>query len=940
MGRSKPFSGKKKKEQLQAKRASKDEQARKQAEYERMKEEGTLPVPARRMPVKVVEEAFREGTTTRAGTVYKYAKRSLFRKESKLEVEERRRAAQIPYPSRKQSRAVAFKDWWHWGDGSGDTEATVHEPQWISLPCRPAWSNTMSEKQINAQEQKYFTRYLMQLDTLSFQQDSKLNLFERNLEVWRELWRVSEDADVVAMIADARHPLYHLPPSLIRYCTEVVKKPVMIILNKIDLIPETTLQKWTDDLKRWYPGIPILYFSCTPNRGTFFLDDFEGDQQADDEDPNQQSQSNRKKREKLVAQWRRKRDRQVKTAIHYLSTGGAGKDKAEGEHGGSDDDDDDDDDDAHDTISDTSSMYFTSESEEEGCTTSQDERKKKRKRIRREREEHPRVALEDVPDQGERFKGEKKMADAHNKEAREKDAENEKGRTMVREMLKGIKETAVRLGRGDDPRRASNTIRLAMIGSPNVGKSSVINALKGEKSVSVSATAGHTKRLQHIPIDDNLTLIDCPGLIWPVQNLPIYLQTLLGTFSLAQNREPYSVVHFLGYHLPLEIIYHLRSPEDEHEESEWCGYSFCEAYAEKSGFYLNRGKGIPDSYRGGQVLLKEAVSGQLFLYFLPPPESFAPPGVIDSSTIEVEDYSDDAEDASDESDEASNDDDGGDGEEGLTFRDEEDDDEDEGGDGAPPKPLPSAVKKKGDAAAATAQKPPRKTTFAVDEGRPVAPAQTRSLAEEEEEEEERERQRMAAHMSKKEAAKQYKRDKRKGKKDRAPIVYDTPPTLEEELQMLAGGGGGGNDDDGSTRKGNKGDKRKGRNRKGASASASAPVIIEEMVVSGEDDDDEPAAASKAPPKARAAKDRDHLDAAAGQRKPRRARRADSGGDSDSCSASSSSTGEPDSSQRERKGGRKTRRTGNERGSESEDLHEVSEVVRQQHQQQRKKKRSG
>lgn len=43
-----------------------------------------------------------------------------------------------------------------------------------------------------------------------------------------------------------------------------------------------------------------------------------------------------------------------------------------------------------------------------------------------------------------------------------------------------------------------------MIGYPNVGKSSTINCLIGEKKVSVSATPGKTKHFQTIVIDNEV----------------------------------------------------------------------------------------------------------------------------------------------------------------------------------------------------------------------------------------------------------------------------------------------------------------------------------------------------------------------------------------------------------------------------------------------------
>ncbi|RWS25131.1 nucleolar GTP-binding protein 2-like protein [Leptotrombidium deliense] len=58
-------------------------------------------------------------------------------------------------------------------------------------------------------------------------------------------------------------------------------------------------------------------------------------------------------------------------------------------------------------------------------------------------------------------------------------------------------------------------ISVGFIGYPNVGKSSVINALKAKKVCKVAPIAGETKVWQYITLMKRIYLIDCPGVVYP-----------------------------------------------------------------------------------------------------------------------------------------------------------------------------------------------------------------------------------------------------------------------------------------------------------------------------------------------------------------------------------------------------------------------------------------
>eukprot|EP00388_Colpodella_angusta_P028425 GDKK01012482.1.p1 GENE.GDKK01012482.1~~GDKK01012482.1.p1 ORF type:complete len:223 (-),score=11.91 GDKK01012482.1:174-842(-) len=165
-------------------------------------------------------------------------------------------------------------------------------------------------------------------------------------------------------------------------------------------------------------------------------------------------------------------------------------------------------------------------------------------------------------------------------------------------------------------------IHIGFVGHPNVGKSSLINCIKGAKVVSVSATAGHTKHLQTVPLlADGAVLIDCPGLAFPVLGLPKPMQAVLGTHQIAQTRDPQSGVGYLGARLQLERIYQLKKLDNDDSEP-WSAYELCEAYGKKKGFHVKKGKGSIDVHRAAIALLAEAYDGRLVLAFAPSPDVY------------------------------------------------------------------------------------------------------------------------------------------------------------------------------------------------------------------------------------------------------------------------------------------------------------------------------
>ncbi|XP_063982221.1 guanine nucleotide-binding protein-like 1 isoform X2 [Diachasmimorpha longicaudata] len=158
----------------------------------------------------------------------------------------------------------------------------------------------------------------------------------------------------------------------------------------------------------------------------------------------------------------------------------------------------------------------------------------------------------------------------------------------------------------------NGVLTIGCIGPPNVGKSSLMNALMGKKVVSVSRTPGHTKHFQTIYLTKTVCLCDCPGLVFP-STVPKQLQILMGSFPIAQVREPYTTIKFLGERLDLPAL--LRIQHQENDDS-WSAMDICEGWAAKRNYRTARAARL-DTYRAANSLLRMTLEGKICVFVYP-----------------------------------------------------------------------------------------------------------------------------------------------------------------------------------------------------------------------------------------------------------------------------------------------------------------------------------
>ena len=81
--------------------------------------------------------------------------------------------------------------------------------------------------------------------------------------------------------------------------------------------------------------------------------------------------------------------------------------------------------------------------------------------------------------------------------------------SKTKELLKSLDEKRIKKG------LKKRSYRALIVGIPNVGKSTLINRLVGKKAAMVGNMPGVTKNLNWIKINNDIDLLDSPGILWP-----------------------------------------------------------------------------------------------------------------------------------------------------------------------------------------------------------------------------------------------------------------------------------------------------------------------------------------------------------------------------------------------------------------------------------------
>ncbi|KAK4241452.1 large subunit GTPase 1 [Achaetomium macrosporum] len=381
----------------------------------------------------------------------------------------------------------------------------------LTVPRRPHWDASTTREELDRLERDSFLEWRKGLAELQETQDLLMTPFERNLEVWRQLWRVIERSDVVVQIVDARNPLMFRSEDLEAYVKDVdPKKQNLLLINKADMMTYKQRKAWANYLKG--AGIAYRFFSAHLAKEMLEAQESESEEESEEAGP----------------------------------SGSGAPLKQKGADEGS----------------------------------------------------------ENGPEE-------------EDAEQREDDSEVDTRILTVDELESMLLQYA------PEDAGPDRKLQVGLVGYPNVGKSSTINALIGAKKVSVSSTPGKTKHFQTIHLSDKVILCDCPGLVFP--NFASTKAELVcnGVLPIDQLREYSGPAALVARRIPkafLEAVYGIQirtRPLEEGGTGIPTGEELLSAYARRRGF-MTQGLGQPDQSRAARYVLKDYVNGKL-LYVEPPP---------------------------------------------------------------------------------------------------------------------------------------------------------------------------------------------------------------------------------------------------------------------------------------------------------------------------------
>ncbi|EHY66242.1 hypothetical protein NERG_00938 [Nematocida ausubeli] len=109
----------------------------------------------------------------------------------------------------------------------------------IKIPQKP--KETLDREEYKNEERKAFNEWKLNMNALLNTKGS-ITPYERNINVWRQLWFTVEQNDLIVQIVDARNPLLFYTEDILKIAPT---KRHFLLLNKSDLLTEKQKSEWS-----------------------------------------------------------------------------------------------------------------------------------------------------------------------------------------------------------------------------------------------------------------------------------------------------------------------------------------------------------------------------------------------------------------------------------------------------------------------------------------------------------------------------------------------------------------------------------------------------------------------------------------------------------------------------------------------------------------------
>ncbi len=174
----------------------------------------------------------------------------------------------------------------------------------------------------------------------------------------------------------------------------------------------------------------------------------------------------------------------------------------------------------------------------------------------------------------------------------------------VRELLKD------KIAAWEAKGQGGRTVRVMVLGIPNVGKSTFINKVARRKTAKAEDRPGVTRSKQWVPVDRTLELLDTPGILWPKfddTKVGIHLAFTGAIKDDVVDIEELAslLMEYLGSHYAGSIAERYRIEIEDGDS----GYELLMKAGRRRGFLMRGGE--VDTERMARILLDEFRGGKL-----------------------------------------------------------------------------------------------------------------------------------------------------------------------------------------------------------------------------------------------------------------------------------------------------------------------------------------